>query len=722
MFNLKSVRIEGFRGFSRNGALFEFSTPAVLLYGDQHQGKSSVLNALEWCLYGDECLGAKSGIRERVGGWEVVNRQASSASVQVVVETDSGLVTVTRTGGRGKGKKGRQTEVALADGRVVRGDEAEREIARMTRLSFKDFATAVYQHQESIRAVLVQLPKDRNEAIDRLLGLGDYRNVLDGIARAKLGGIQKELETEYKKFQARVEQALAVRRSDLEEKKQAALAKGLKGSQLSSKGALELTREIARALEAFALDLGVAHTPSALPSRWEEIATFAVVAERELDRLWTQAPDVAEQSQLNQRRIEAERIKLEYDRASKERAQSRSGLRAFETEHGKRQSIAESIVQVQSEVDAAREEVRSLAPRAELVKEGMALLRAVDDRGLADVCPLCGRRVPNLLRHLEKEWTDRLEAQVRALNSAVEELQVKKTELERLAQEHSELLRVVREAEAALAKGSQKAAKFLERTLTEADDPSALLTKQIQKVDARLKQIESALSEKRGKLGAISESISRAGLVVEILKLENKVRLIEKIADTKEYNLLEYVRDELARVVNDVDVIGTLVGHCLAEEARERVSTAGRAIDNHFGKICQNPAVTSLCIEVEQGTRSGGNSYSFCDQEGRELSPVLSLGDLNSLALSIFLGMVTVYSHPIGFVLMDDPSQSLGTDQKRRLVEVIEAVCDSGRQVVLATMDAEFQGFLREYLGKAKSVYQISGWTAESGPSVSVEA
>jgi DNA repair exonuclease SbcCD ATPase subunit len=265
-------------------------------------------------------------------------------------------------------------------------------------------------------------------------------------------------------------------------------------------------------------------------------------------------------------------------------------------------------------------------------------------------------------------------------------------------------------------------AQFLGRELTKEDDPFALLTKEIEKADERLQQIESALTDKRAKLGAISESIRQAGLVLEILELENKIRRIEKIADTEEYKLLEYVREKLAQLVSDVEVLSTLVRDSLVEEARKRVSTAGTAIDNYFRKISQNPGIERLRVEIEEDARSGGNSYSFRDQDGQELSPVLSQGDLNCLALSIFLGMVTAYSHPVGFVLMDDPSQSLGTDQKRRLVEVVEEVCDSGRRVVLATMDAELQDFLRSSLGKAKTIYQIHSWTPESGPSISLEA
>ncbi len=265
------------------------------------------------------------------------------------------------------------------------------------------------------------------------------------------------------------------------------------------------------------------------------------------------------------------------------------------------------------------------------------------------------------------------------------------------------------------------AARFLDRRLTKEDDPFVLLSKEIEKADERLEEIESALTEKRAKLRAISGSIRQADLVLEILELEDKIRRIEKIADTEEYKLLEYVRDKVAQLVTDVEVLSTLVAQSLAEEASSRVSTAGIAIDKYFRKISRNPGIERLQVEIQEDARSGGNSYSFRDQDGQELSPVLSQGDLNCLALSIFLGMVTAYSHPVGFVLMDDPSQSLGTDQKHRLVEVLEEVCETGRRVVLATMDAELQEFLRSSLGKAKTIYQIHSWTPESGPSVSLE-
>ncbi len=89
MLKIKRIEIEGFRGFTIKISL-EFENPVTLLYGGNHQGKSSVLNAIEWCLYGYECIGDKSGIRERVGKgefeWRVVNDNFEKTQVRLEFE------------------------------------------------------------------------------------------------------------------------------------------------------------------------------------------------------------------------------------------------------------------------------------------------------------------------------------------------------------------------------------------------------------------------------------------------------------------------------------------------------------------------------------------------------------------------------------------------------------------------------------------------------------
>jgi DNA repair exonuclease SbcCD ATPase subunit len=78
------------------------------------------------------------------------------------------------------------------------------------------------------------------------------------------------------------------------------------------------------------------------------------------------------------------------------------------------------------------------------------------------------------------------------------------------------------------------------------------------------------------------------------------------------------------------------------------------------------------------------------------------------LALAIFLGLASAGPGTFGFVMLDDPSQSLGSGHKQRLAELLAELARS-RQVIVATMDQEFRDAL---LKQATAVeYRFEPWT-----------
>ena len=715
MLHLQHLRVEGFRGFPKKSNDFEFTTPAVLLHGDNHQGKSSVLNAIEWCLYGEQCVGQKSGIRERVGGWEIVNRTAPKASVELAIETDEGIMTIKRVEVKGKGKRGRTVEVTLPDGSIKEGDEAEQEVIRLIRLSFKDFATTVYQHQETIRAIIVQTPSDRSDAIDRLLGLSDYRNILDGIKKSKIADVQKELANQFDNFQTLIEQTLRIRQEELERKKGKAVDSGLDENQLNEHKLLEVANNVQTQIGEFASELAITAAPISSPTNWKGAQTFTAEATKEVDRLWSESPDVKKQSELNSKRTEADTIKASYEKQKQVVLTAEEELQKLE--HGSHNKIDEGVKAAQKDIDAVDNEIRQLSPKAKLVEEGITLLETAAPTYGTDVCPLCGKTVPNLLDHLKKEWTERIEGEVRDLKTRRSELEERKTELEGLRAKHELLTKNVVEAKEQLKASVDKAAEFLGKELTDRDDPVALLGKEIAEIDDHLKKIEDAIKDKRETLSRISKSLNKLNLLYEVLELEDKISGIQKVEDTNEYKEQSEIRDKVATLVGDIEMLGKTIRDCIREQAENKMKAAAGAIDGYFRKIVENPAIQKLDVKIEEDVRTGGNSYTFHDQHGEELSPVLSQGDLNALALSMFLGLVEAYSHPIRFIMMDDPSQSLGTPQKKRLVEVIDEVCEN-RNLLVSTMDSELQDFLQSGLTKAKTIYEFSKWDPKTGPSV----
>jgi len=92
---IKKLKISGFRGFVRERPI-DLSKPVTILYGDNAQGKSSVLNAIEWCLFGSECAGKDTKMRERVG-WKPENRlRAFPCKVTMVCAHPDGDITLER--------------------------------------------------------------------------------------------------------------------------------------------------------------------------------------------------------------------------------------------------------------------------------------------------------------------------------------------------------------------------------------------------------------------------------------------------------------------------------------------------------------------------------------------------------------------------------------------------------------------------------------------------
>jgi len=189
MISLRRLTIKGFRAYTEVKE-FSFDSPMVLLFGENARGKSSTLNAIEWCLFGNECMGKGTGIRERIN-WELPNRNTKPPNVSVMLELEDKegrRYVISRSlapHGRRRGLE-EKLRINLPEGGLVEGEEAKARLQQLVKLSFRDFLTTVYQHQEAIRAVLTQEPRERNDAIDRLLGLSDHRNILTGIEAARL--------------------------------------------------------------------------------------------------------------------------------------------------------------------------------------------------------------------------------------------------------------------------------------------------------------------------------------------------------------------------------------------------------------------------------------------------------------------------------------------------------------------------------------------------------
>lgn len=123
--------------------------------------------------------------------------------------------------------------------------------------------------------------------------------------------------------------------------------------------------------------------------------------------------------------------------------------------------------------------------------------------------------------------------------------------------------------------------------------------------------------------------------------------------------------------------------------------------------LCEHSSVTLGSVTLA-GTPGRGRvvlDVSVDDMSAPAYS-VMSQGELHSLALSLFLPRATHAVSPFGFLLIDDPVQSMDPTKVEGLARVLDA-CAHDRQVIVFTHDTRLQQAI-EHLGIAATVLRVT--------------
>ncbi|MBI4329887.1 MAG: AAA family ATPase [Chloroflexi bacterium] len=717
MYELVRLKVSGFRGFVREKE-FVFDQPVVLLFGENHRGKSSTLNAVEWCLFGDECVGKKTGIRERVG-WEIANRTQGDVIVTTEFAGPKGIYKIVREQSVARKRGAQKVSALLPDGSQVQGDDAEYLLRALFRSSFQDFMTTVYQHQEAIRAILTQEPRDRNDAIDRLLGLSPYREILKGIVATNLEQAVNGMDGKREDFRGRCEQAIRTLDNLLSEERAKALTDGITHEEMTEQGALHRAGEIAKAVESLAKELGVVGFKMKIPADFKEIADFREWVKTQTDLLWAQAPDVQKQQALATERAKLVTVKANYEAIIADETLERNNKVDFVKQFGDEATLDRAAKETKQGTDQLEHRIGQTNARANLVREATEYLGEFAPEATKGQCPLCGADAPELLSHLQAEWEEKIKAEVEGLERQREESRTKLGNIQSLVTQLRTLNTKLEKAGSRRQKGAGEVAAALGRKVGQEDDPLALLSKQLRQIDLELQATNHAIGKKRNNISAIYEKSGKLRAIHEILSHELKKNGIESIWNTREFTELEKALNEACQLAEDIKAIKSALAEAAREEAKAKIHAAEAALDKYFCCIAKHPAIPGLVMEVTEDRRTGLNSYNFKSKDGTDPTPILSQGDLNCLAISLFLGLseATGETQRFGFLMLDDPTQSLGSEMKGELVKVLEDIA-SRRKLIIATPDAEFKNLLTVGITRSKATYKFADWNEKTGPQV----
>jgi exonuclease SbcC len=193
------LRISAFRGINTTIKL-EPGSKSLLIIANNGNGKSSILQAIEWCLFGEiPSLEGEEFRREDAlvnlfdtGGLAVVQ--------MIVADNKHGTIEISRERKRQDKTSGKSSVTVKEDGGVYKGANAEERIRQFLDFSLDEYDTMVHLHQEVVREIIEGNEESRDKAINKILGidaLSDFGEVItkhahqSSTANKSLRGLQK---------------------------------------------------------------------------------------------------------------------------------------------------------------------------------------------------------------------------------------------------------------------------------------------------------------------------------------------------------------------------------------------------------------------------------------------------------------------------------------------------------------------------------------------------
>ncbi len=223
---VSKVRIEGVRGFNAE-AILELGPGLNLLVGKNGAGKTSFLQAIEWCLTGKmKYMEGDEFSREDA----IVNLFNTSGvgKVTITLHTPKGNLEVTRRRKRGKSTTRGSSPLTVKFGdKILEDEDAEALLEKSLGMPLDQISTSVFLHQEALRAILSDDPKERSRSIDKMLGMEEVRSFGEALStKRNMTAAVKQLQIRMETLKRDKVQYAIMTRESVEKARTALIGKG----------------------------------------------------------------------------------------------------------------------------------------------------------------------------------------------------------------------------------------------------------------------------------------------------------------------------------------------------------------------------------------------------------------------------------------------------------------------------------------------------------------
>lgn len=703
---LKEMTIAGFRGFVEQKT-FSTSVPFILLDGPQCSGKSSALVAIEWGLFGDEIAKKAIGIDER-RGWKIRNTNADEARVEMVLQKGQDVLKIVRSDKKRKDTSRFHFELNGSQ------DADEDKLRSILRIQPKDYFSSVHLHQEITRALLTEEPRIRRDSLDRLLGLSELRNIIDGIKLARISEVLRDADDKFGQIEMQLNAVITSKRTDILRAKETGVEKGLTFSDFSETGAGQKCETVKTALVNFADQTGLTIPDLPLAHTLDEQQNFADSAKQSLRRLRDEQPDLKRQKELLEKQSQLQKAQQSY----------KDLLGGLQELNGERKHIHETDgdqekmrLRISNELSPKFEDAKNrrneIDKRAGTIEEAIKYFEAIKTPIDRQSCPVCGKPIDDMM-HLQmhlKELQANLNEDLAPIREEIEKYEIEIKRLEELIKGLNDLDEKISTQSDLVMEHKSVTETVLGREIKDTEDPIVILEGELNKIQEELEKLETTVKESSQKLNTIEDSILGLEQILRVLALEAEIVDLLKIKEADEYKEVEDDKFELEKFATDIDLICEAIENILQTSAGAKLEAAKDSIASIFETLANRSDFSKLEIDPD--------NFEILAVKGSEKVPALSIfnqGDLNCAGLSIFLGLGVAQelSHDFGFIILDDPSQSLDRPHEENLVGILNSMPDD-KQIFVSTSESDFANLILMKILRKKKRYKFDPWSDIGG-------
>ncbi|RME52184.1 SMC family ATPase [Candidatus Woesearchaeota archaeon] len=668
---LRSLRLRNIRSYVDEEV--SFPEGSVILSGDVGSGKSTILLAIEFALFGI--------LRGEVSGAALLRHGAQQGWVELAFEVDGREVVVRRGLKRSGGSVTQGAGFLIVDGVREEATAVELKSRILSLLGYPEgllaksksllFRYTVYTPQQEMNRILSEKPEERLETLRKIFDLDKYKRVNENaimVARA-LKGQGDVLEGQLSVLERQVEELKpAEKRLDAARKE---VLKVVQREGVLAKKVAELKKRQAELEKQSFLHNDVRTKCEVLKGEVRSLREELVRKKKEHDDLLGLLKEQGEPKRPAKRKV-------------------RSG-----------EAVREALAKVRHALVQIEESRAKHEERIDQCRRVIERIKTVSS------CPTCLQNVPEEHRQrvvekqellLEKAARnlEKIEKKMRAARERVEELeeelqQVQKAQEEervfaiqlKSLEEKKKRLRLLAEACALL----EKACKEKEKDVASVEKKLAALPEIKGELSALRQEVEKVEQERREVAGR------RAGLEREAALLEEQLKRLELLQERmqslkKEVEEHRLLRQWLQGVFQNVIFV----------IERQLLMSIYHEFNAYFKRW-----FSMLIDESVLGVRLDEHFSPCVEQNGFETDVAhLSGGERSAVALAYRLALNSVISQFMssvktrGLLILDEPTDGFSAEQLDRLREVLSELKVS--QLILVSHESKVESFVDHVL------------------------